>query len=132
VKLLRLVLLSLVFLGTANVANSQPNGRDSSRLRCFFASQFENWKAPDAKTIYVRVGTHRYYRLDLAGRCQTLTRPGAFLITKLHASTSICSALDWDLHVTTSWRGIPQVCIVKKMVEVTPDEIALLPKRFRP
>ena len=128
---LTLILSSVVLLTASNGAISQTETQ-ASRPRCFFASQFENWKAPDAKTIYVRVGMRRFYRLDLAGSCQTLMRPGAFLVTKLRGSTSICSALDWDLHVATSWRGIPQACVVKRMTEVAPQEIETFPKQFRP
>src|SRR5207244_350663 len=32
---------------------------------CFLITQFENWKAPDDKTIFIRVNLNRFYRLDV-------------------------------------------------------------------
>lgn len=104
----------------------------ASRTRCFYSSQFEQWKAADAKTIYIRVSPHRFYRLDLAAPCSRLRSPGAFLVTKLHGSTDICSAADWDMHVAVSWSDIPTACIVKAMTELSPQEAAAIPKNALP
>jgi len=41
--------------------------------KCFFVSEFQNWKAPDNKTIYIRVGVNEFYRLDLSASCPSLT-----------------------------------------------------------
>lgn len=100
--------------------------------RCFLHSQIANWKPAGAKTIYLRTTTGRYYRLDLAGRCPSITRPGAFLITKISGPSLICSAIDWDIHVAQSWNDIPTACLVKKMTEVPKSDIAALPARSRP
>ncbi len=127
------ILLAAVGLfAISSPAISQPASSGRMPPRCFFSNQFQNWTAPDKNTIYVRVGLHHYYRLDLAAPCQRLTWPGAFLITKLHGSNSICTALDWDLHVATSWRDIPEACIVKKMTALSPDEAEAIPKSSRP
>lgn len=126
--------LALIFIGTMLVAapgiNAQPVGK--IKTTCFFSRQIENWKAADAKTVYIRITPRRYFRLDLAAPCHAVTRPGAFLITKLRGSTSICTALDWDLHVAQSWRDIPQACIVKKMTELSPAEAAAIPAKATP
>ena len=113
-------------------AGSQPATQEIHKSGCFYSGQFENWKAPDARTIYIRVGVDRYYRLDLVAPCERLAWPGAFLITRLRGSNSICTAMDWDLHVATSWHDIPTACIVKTMTELSPDEAAKLPKSSRP
>jgi len=78
---------------------------DAAR-HCFFSSQFENWKAGNDKTIYIRVGVNRYFRLDLAGSCRSATWPDSFLITRFHGSNTICTAIDWDLkcHCLTASR----------------------------
>jgi len=123
-------LASLIALSAP--ATAQPAAKDKTATRCFFSNEFENWKAADNKTIYIRVGLHRYYRLDLAAPCNAIKWPGAFLITRIHGPSSICSALDWDIHVATSWNDIPQACIVKKMTELTPAEAKALPKKFKP
>src|SRR5580698_3994095 len=36
-----------------------------AQSKCFSIREFEGWRAPDAKTINIRVGQTRYYRLDL-------------------------------------------------------------------
>ena len=129
-KSMRMMFAIAGVLAVASPAISQPAAPQTTH--CFFASQFENWRAPDNKTIYIRVGMHRYYRLDMAGSCPSLTQPGAFLVTKLWGGNTYCTALDWDLHVSTSWHDIPTACIVKKMTELTPDEAAALPKSAKP
>jgi hypothetical protein len=100
--------------------------------QCFFVRSFENWKAPDNKTIYIRVDLHRYFRLDLAGTCGSLRSPGAYLVTKFRGSDVVCSALDWNISVVDGPHGIPQACIVKTMTELTPAEAAAIPKGSRP
>src|ERR1700744_3320480 len=70
--------------------------------RCFSMRDFENWKAPDAKTLYIRVGVTRFYRLDLSAPCTQLTYAGSHLITKTRGSDQVCSGLDWDLSVSDS------------------------------
>jgi hypothetical protein len=104
-------------------ANAQAPGQS-----CFYSNQWTSWKAPDDHTIFLKVG-NRVYRLDLAS-CPTLNMGGATLITHSH-STQICSAIDWDLKVRGGG-GVTTGCIVSKMTQLTPDEIAALPKDARP
>jgi hypothetical protein len=105
----------------------------SPQRACFFINEFRNWKAPDARTIFIRVGGDRIYRLDLAANCALLTFPDAHLITRSHGSETICSALDWDLRVSQSPpSNAPEACIVKTMTLLTPPEAAAIPPKFRP
>ncbi len=99
---------------------------------CFFVNQFENWKAADAKTINVRVNLHQYYRLDLSAPCPALLWPSAYLVTSWRGSSSVCSALDWDIKVGQSPGGIESACIVKTMTPLTPEEAAAIPKKYKP
>jgi hypothetical protein len=99
---------------------------------CFTANEFQNWKAPDDRTIFIRVGLHRFFRLDLAGTCAPLRWPDSHLITRLRGTDTYCSAVDWDLKVSESPHGIPETCIVKKMTELSPEEAAAIPPKFRP
>jgi len=96
---------------------------------CFYSNQWTSWKAPNDHTIFLNVG-NRVYRLDLASSCPTLNMGDATLITNNH-SAQICSAIDWDLHVRAGG-GITTGCIVSKMTQLTPAEIAALPKDSRP
>ena len=105
---------------------------DDSRQHCFFASEFQNWKAADDQTLHIRVGLHRYFRLDLAGACRTVKWPNAVLITKFRGSNAVCSALDWDLQVAQGVHDIPEACIVKQMTELTQAEADALPAKAKP
>ena len=121
---------TVLFLSTSVVAADPATAAKPSG--CFFARDFESWKAPDAKTIYIRVRMHDYYRLDLEGSCPALLWPDSHLITKFQGTDTICSRLDWDLKVSQGMHGISQPCIVKSMTALTPAEAASIPDKFKP
>ena len=111
-------------------AIAQPTPQHSS---CFFVSQFESWRAPDDKTIFIRVGMSRYYRLDLGSSCSRLQAPDVHLVMNVSGSDTICTPLDWDLKVADSPPdGISTPCIVKAMTELSPADVAAIPKKFKP
>ena len=113
----------------AGAAPAEPAGRQA---RCFFPNEWSGWKATkDARSIYLRVGVSRIYRLDLSNACEELRYPEAHLITNVRGGGSYCSPLDFDLSVSEP-HGIPVACIVSKMTELTPSEAAALPKDLRP
>jgi hypothetical protein len=100
---------------------------------CFPINQMQGWKAPDNKTIYIRVNMNQYFRLDLAGTCAMLTMPESHLITRTRGSDMICSAIDWDLSVSEPPPdAIPEGCIVKTMTLLTPEEVSAIPPKFKP
>jgi hypothetical protein len=110
-------------------AQAQPTHQQT---QCFYPKDFGGWKAtPDSKSIYIRVGANRVYRLDLAGACFELQAPDAHLITHLRGSGMYCTALDFDLKVSED-RGIAIPCIVSGMTELTPDQTAALAKNLQP
>ena len=120
------VLASVLAWASASVAQPVP------APRCFSASEFESWRAADAKTILIRVRPQRFFRLDLAGECSLAMQPDAHLITKFAGSDMICRSVDWNLKVAISPTGMPEPCVVKTMTELTPGQAAALPKRQRP
>ncbi|MEJ0027078.1 MAG: DUF6491 family protein [Rhizomicrobium sp.] len=122
--------LGLALTGAAARADEPP--APTKAPACFLVSNFENWKAADAKTINVRVNLHQYYRLDLAASCPALLWPSAYLITEWHGTNSVCSAIDWDIKVAQSPGGIQSACIVKTMTPLTSAEAAAIPKKFKP
>jgi hypothetical protein len=129
----QLALATGLLAGLSLAASAQtPPAPPVRHNTCFFSNEFQDWKAPDARTIFIRVGLHRYFRLDLTGTCQTLLWPDSHLITHVRGSDSICSAIDWDLKVSQSPNGIPEACIVKTMTELTPAEAAAIPPKFKP
>lgn len=128
---MRKLALTLAAFGlAAGAASAQPAPQHNS---CFFVNQFQSWKAPDAKTIYLRINSSRYYRLDLASECSRLQSPGARLIMNVRGPDTICSAIDWDLQVNDGLGGnIATPCIVKTMTELSPEQAAAIPKKYKP
>lgn len=114
--------------GAAAFAQLSP----SAQPECFFVNQFQSWRAPDSKTIYIKVLGERYFRLDVGGSCPELKWPGAYLVTKTRGPDTVCSAVDWDLHVNTGLTGVTHPCIVKSMQALSPSEVAAIPKPFKP
>ena len=124
--LLATVLVSLAaapLLGAA-AASAAP-------AQCFYSNDWHGWKAtPDAKSIYIGVGMHRVYRIDLASACPTLRTPNAQLLTEMRGSSSICGPLDLDLSVTDG--GFKTPCIVENITPLSAAEASALPKSMRP
>lgn len=116
------------FAAAASPGEVQP----SKPIACFYVNQFENWRAPNTKTIYIRVNFNRYYRLDLAGTYPMLLWPDVHLIMDVRGPGTICSAVDWDLRISENWNGILTGAIVKKMTVLSPAEVAAIPKKFKP
>jgi hypothetical protein len=100
--------------------------------QCFFTSQFENWRAPDARTINVRVRGNQYYRLGLGSECHALLDPGAYLVTTFRGASTVCSPLDWDLKVSSGLGNPPLPCFVRTMTRLTPDQAKALTSKERP
>ncbi len=124
---LKTLALAILAIGIAP-AMAQP-----AQNACFPINQMQGWKAPDSKTLFIRVNTNQYYRLDLSASCPLLTAPDSHLITKVRGSNLICSAVDWDLSVSQSPPGaIAEPCIVKQMTLLTPQEAAAIPPKFKP
>jgi hypothetical protein len=115
----------------ATMVRAQPDA-PSGGAACFFSRDFQQWRAPDSNTVLIRVGVNRIFRLDLAAPCRTLQFPDAHLVTVFRGSDSVCSPLDWDLRVAQSPAGIMEQCIVRSMAQLTPEQVASIPPRFRP
>ncbi len=114
-----LAAMAMLLAGAPAIAKAQS---------CFYPNQWTSWKAPDEHTLFLKVG-RRVFRLDIAGSCPALLDTGATLITRTDA-TQLCSAIDWNLRVRGA--GVETGCIVSKMSQLTPDQIAALPPSARP
>ena len=131
----RLMAITLIGAAIASmiglaVADAQPAAR--APQECFYSQDWNGWKAsPDSKSIYIRVGVNRIFRLDLSQACTELQMPDVHLVTKLRGSSSICSALDIDLRISDG-HGFETPCIVSNITRLSDAEAAALPKKQRP
>ncbi|HVW72522.1 MAG TPA: DUF6491 family protein [Rhizomicrobium sp.] len=121
-----LLLAAALLLSTALPAEADPHPR------CFSMSEMNGWRSPDGKTIYLRMGADRYYRLELSRQCSTLKSVNPHLVLRNRQGGTICSALDLDVKASQSPGGIVEPCFPKTLTELTPAEAAALPKDARP
>ena len=131
----QLPVISLIGMAAATLfgpaAVAQPSTKPAPQ--CFYSSDWDGgWKAtPDSKSIYIRVGINRIYRLDLSAPCPELQAPMSHLITEQRGGSSICSAIDLDLKVSDG-HGFSTACIVSNLTPLSPEQASALPKDQRP
>lgn len=98
---------------------------------CFFVTQWQGWKSPSPDVIYLGVNVHDVYRVDLSVGSPMLSAPNMHLVSIVRGSSSICSAIDLDLKLSDD-HGFTEPLIAKALTKLTPDQIAAIPKKFRP
>ncbi len=99
------------------------------KRECFDKDFVSGFSAPNEDTVYVTVGAHEVWRLDLATSCPDVDfrqRVGL----KTHGSPWVCSGLDVEV-VAPSSVG-PNRCMVRSIHKMTQAEIDALPKKDRP
>ncbi|HZZ35197.1 MAG TPA: hypothetical protein VFE03_05695 [Caulobacteraceae bacterium] len=98
---------------------------------CFFVTQWQGWKAPTPDTLYLGVGMRDVYKVELSGASPMLQSPGVHLVSIHRGSSSICTALDLDLKVSDG-HGFTEPLIARTLTKLTPEEVAAIPRKFRP
>ena len=104
---------------------------DNPTVPCFHLTQWQGWKAPDRKTLYLGVNMHDVYRVDLSPGSLQLMVPDAQLVSQARGSNTICTAIDLQLTVADN-NGFRQPLFARKLTKLTPEEIAAIPKKYRP
>jgi hypothetical protein len=99
--------------------------------QCFYLSDWRGWTAPNRDTLYLKVRGKDVYRVDLAYGSSQLTSPGTHLVSVVRGVDSVCSPLDLDLRVSDGF-GMPMPIRAKTITKLTPEQIALIPKKDRP
>ena len=94
---------------------------------CFYLNQVLNRTMPDYRTMYLRLGPHRYYRIDFGADCNNVgTEP--LIIHPIANNGEICGANSVQISVA----GTHQGCIPTDVVRLTDDEVAAIPAKDRP
>jgi hypothetical protein len=124
----RLIAIAALFAVTTLAGAAQAKPAPSDRA-CFHASNVSGFRAPDDKTVYVRVGVRDVYQMQMLGSCPQIDWAEKIGI-RTRGSEWICSGLDADLISPTSIG--PQRCAVRMMRKLTPAEVAALPPKSRP
>lgn len=99
--------------------------------QCFYLSDWRGWTAPDKDTLYLKVRGKDVYRVDLAYGSNQLTWPGSHLVSVVRGVDSVCSPLDLDLRVSDGF-GFAMPIRAKTITKLTPEQIAAIPKKYKP
>jgi hypothetical protein len=118
-------ILAVIGFGLQPAAQAAPEGHARA---CYYTSQATSYHAYDDHTIYVGGAGRRIFRITTDNACNPERGDGHFLIQPV--SGSICGPLDMQLSVVS--HGFRQPCMIREIVELTPEEIADLPSRARP
>ena len=98
---------------------------------CFFVTQWQGWKSPSPDVIYLGVNQRDVYKVELSAGSPMLSWPNMHLVSIVRGSNSICSAIDLDLKLSDD-HGITEPLIAKSLTKLTPEQVAAIPKKFRP
>ncbi len=98
---------------------------------CFYITQWGGWKSPSPDVLYLGVNMHDVYKAQLSSPSSQLQWPDVHLISEVRGSSSICTAIDLQLSVADS-NGFRSPLIVKALTKLTPEEVAAIPKKYRP
>ena len=127
-----LAALSLLAAGGTALADPAPTAAKADPPRqCFRISDWNGWRAPDARTLYIRVGVRDIWKIGLASECSMLKSPSSHLVTRVRGSDQVCAPIDLDLSVQDSG-GFNEGCFVESIRPLTAAEAAALDPKNRP
>ena len=99
--------------------------------RCFRLHDWNGWRTPDGKTMYIRIGISDLWRIDMSGTCGGLRSPTSHLVTRVRSGDLVCDALDLDLSVQDT-NGFTEPCIIQSIRPLTDAEAKALDSKDRP
>jgi len=117
-------------LGLAGAAQAATPEKGNTTRNCFMTQDWENWRGADANTIYLRVRIHDFYKLELSGGSNMVTDQSNHLVSIVRGSSWICNPLDLDLKISDG--HITEPLIVKSITKLTPEQVAMIPKKVLP
>jgi hypothetical protein len=128
---LNLLLATIAAALAAAPASSAESPKDPGK-NCFLSNNWQGWTAPgDGDVLYLRVGLHDIYRVDLTPGTHARKDGDRFLVNRVRGSNWICSALDLDLTLSDP-TGFREPLIARSLRKLTPAEVAALPRKDLP
>jgi hypothetical protein len=99
---------------------------------CFRTGQISNHTIVDKSTALINVDGRSVYRIGVSGSCFAgATSSDPLVIRNPPGSTTVCKPIDLDLGVKVAG-GPTNRCIVNSITKLTPEEVAVLPRKLRP
>jgi hypothetical protein len=125
-----LAIAALIAAGSAGATTAPDKpaaGRD-----CFAVNTWQGWSAPGhADFLYLRVGLHDIYRVDLTPGTHVSKDFDRYLINRVRGPDWICSPLDLDLTLADH-QGFREPLIARSLRKLTPEEVAAIPRKDLP
>ena len=97
---------------------------------CFHSDDIRNFRAVDDRTVNLLANGHDVFQLKTLGDCPDLKFANSVGVKTVAGDSFVCDSLDIDL-ITPSPVG-PRTCNVTGMREMSPQEVAALPKNQQP
>jgi hypothetical protein len=127
-NLLLATIVTAVLSAVAASAAENPKSRDN----CFLSNSWQGWSAPgDGDMLYLRVGLHDIYRVDLTPGTHARKGADTFLVSRVRGSSWICTPLDLQLTLSDQ-TGFREPLIARSLRKLTPAEIAAIPRKDLP
>ena len=127
---MRTLLLAAALLLAAPVAATADE--HAAAPTCFASTQWHGWSAPGGRDfLYLRVGLHDVYRVQLTPGTRVQRWGDRFLINENRGSGWICSPLDLDLTLSDH-HGFREGLIAREIRKLTPEEVSAIPPRDMP
>jgi hypothetical protein len=124
--------LAAALLAFAGVTTATAAPERNADRACFASNSWDGWSAPgDGDFLYLRVGLHDVYRVDLTPGTRVRKDADNFLVSQVRGSNWICSHLDLDLSLSDH-HGFRQPLIARSLRKLTPAEVAAIPRKDRP
>ena len=99
--------------------------------QCFHSSQWDGWSSPGPGVIYIKVGASKIFKVELANPDRRLKQGGRFLVFSPRGSSMICNAIDLNLSLADT-SGYDRPLFPTTLVRLTDEEVAAIPRKFRP
>lgn len=120
-------------LASVLIATAVGSASAEPRNNCFPSGvAWQSWSAAEnGDVLYFRVHLNDIYRVDLTPGSRVYKSPGYFLVNRVRGSDWICSALDLDLMLSSTY-GDRKPLIAVAMRKLTPAEIKAIPRKDLP
>lgn len=115
----------------ASDRSAAPTTTPATPKRCFRLHDWNGWRSPDGKTMYIRIGISELWRIDMTNTCGGLRSVGTHLVTRVRTGDMVCDALDLDLSVQDS-NGFTEPCMIQSIRPLTDAETKALDSKDRP
>jgi hypothetical protein len=114
---------------TAPLPPPPPTGASLPPGQCILSRDIHNHVVADNHTLLIAVKGD-VYRITVGNNCLATAINNDPILLQHPGTTYICKPVDLD--VTVSRGGAPSRCITDSLARLTPEEVAALPKQFRP